>query len=699
MRQYSEISIRRSEIQSALTGDMQALVNLVTLPVEEFNQAAATFLLEQANLLIAEDPKNHCALTVKGFALSLAILGAEAGYDPQAALKCLETAASMGNPWALYLAGNIYRLGASGEIDFVKAAKCYRRALQILGDNEVVKSVFSDMHHNNNSTLSQMDANFDSYYEYCMCLGDISNARYGRAATLKKMLPLLYYDQDPALTLHRKLDYATRLSPLKSENIGQENDKDFLFAWAMLYAQAAKKALVSQEIDLLEEKINLANDCLDRLKYLKGDKPKILELEDAILMIVADVEQQNTDLDDPIAVVKTVNALLAVKIDTKKFFLLADFLMRLNTEEIFFNHKDKYRLIISLLSKVDMAERACCQGFDILLGQSICNLNNINVTNGINYQPAGVCVRVETVAELIGGPGCAKLITYTPDVEDVLLRQENAKRVLTDHFGSAQVSTFNRLLYNSYEDNFEGLDLLFLEEHLLAQFQQGIEAVQKRAEELQAAINGSKSKTFFPDDIKINHGNHGIIRKRLIARDKPAEGAAQHKRDLMVEALERAIAELEATMKVSTALYSQFAYYPHHLRVAKKLLEDCKLASKLGGVQSLVVKYLSEDDGKLHQYAFKMFFLRQLAQALNMGNIKTLETKPHEFLSKIRTFLNLECLVNNEAPAVHALAAAQVAGANAGGNNNNLPNNPALPPELVDQADASTDSMNTSFSH
>lgn len=695
MREYIDLPIRRSEFESALSGNMEALVHLVTLPAEGFNQATAAFLLAQANLLIAADPKNHCALTIKGFAISLAILGAEAGYNPKAALTCLEKAASMGNPWALYLAGNIYRLGAGSETNFVKAAKCYRRALQILGDNELVKGVFIDM----STTHNQRQGNYESYYEYCLYLDDVTNLLPYGSNTLKKIVSLLYYDQDPALTLDKKLDYAARLSALKSENIPKEKDKDFLFTWGMLYAQAAKQALVSQEIDQLEEKINLANDCLDRLKYLKGDKSRILGLEDVILMMVADIEQQNTDLDDPVAVVKAVNALLAVKIDTKKFFLLADFLMRLNTEEIFFNHKDKYRLIISLLSKVDIAERVSCHGFDIILGQSICNLNNINVTNGSNYQPVGVCVRFETAAELIGGPGCAKLIAYTPDVEDALLRQEKSQAALTEHFGAAQISTFDRILYNSYEDSFEGLDLQFLEGHLLAQFQRGIEAAEKTAEALQAAINASKSKTFFPDDIKINHGNHGIIRKRLMARDNPVEAAAQHKRDLMIEALDRAITELEATMKVSAALYSQFAYYPHHLRVAKKLLEDCKLTSMLGGVQSLVVKYLTEDDGKLHKYAFKMFFLRQLAQALNMGNIKTLETNPYEFLSKMRTFLNLQCIVNNEVPAQPALPAAQVAVVNAGGNNNNLPNNPAPAAEVVDQADVSADSVNPNFSH
>ncbi len=620
-----DVTIRRLDLQPILTGHLDALEQFILRPIETFNQATAAFILEHTALALLADPKNHCALTLDGFIRLIAKPANANKADLPAALRCFEQAANMGNPFALVCAADCYANAKGTEQNLIKAAKYYRRALQILGDHAKTKTDFDQM-------IKRFECPVEAYYQHHITTKQIS--KMSLFPNYWEYLCLLYYDQDPALTKELKVQYAKIICPLREDDVFKPSRyskspiaENFLVCGMIACWEA--DACPIEDVDMITTKLKFAVACVEQLEALGEQAVNQLILTDTIELTQARWMLATIDIDDPQNIFDIVEKLISIKTLDESSYLLAELLMRLNTQNIFVNHKDKYRLIIGLLSKVDEATKARHPEFNVLFKNAIASLQSIQTAADFSKPDDTIYLSFKQLINAVPGLRDNSKLLYSPRLEYELTNAEKARQLIVEKFGDYPIVTFEQLIYKSYNDCYEQLNLTYLHERLLKQFQ-------SRVLPKKAAIA----------EFVIDSGNAGLGRKRLIAFIDINQANTMHLRDLALKAVELAVAEFNITVN-SIGFYA--VAFKLQYRAAKQLQQQCIDQSDYKEILKLIVTYLTGRGG-LDKGWFKFALLQQLTEALNLGNIERLESEPGAFCKELCEILLGQCQHRVELP-------------------------------------------------
>jgi len=607
-----QITIRTVDLKQALASNLKALERIVTSNPKDFNTHTCEFILEQATLTAKYHPDNHCAITLQGF--STAKLGQQ--HSDAEALALLIQAAAMNNPWALFGAAMLYDTARGCKANPSMAAKFYRKALALSNNNEVIQQRFQKL-------LDKLDNNDNSYaevrYHYYIHMENIEQLKANKHSG--DCIYFLYCDPAPKLTTELKYQYAKQILQLKKIDIAKTTNHKYLFAWGMLFAIKGEHKLSKYATDKAEKYLNLANACLEQLEQIDHCRINYLLLREKILIILARHKQLSVNLDDAEQMAATVTELLAFTITPECYYLLADLIMRFNTQDIFINHKDKYRLIISLLSKVPAIDHQHCPLYDMLLTQAIANLNGSYSKLTLNTQNDILYLNFARLTDLICGPGSGMMVQYNPQIERQLLTRDDSSELLLAEFNTDNVMTFEQLIYKSYAPSEKGFDVAFCCNRLLEQFVNFIQQQLTPSEE---------------DEIKIDHGLCGIIRKREIAIQDPVAGQSQHVREMLKTAIERAINTFK-TQHNHNGFFSIASI--QCLKTANQLLTNCTNQSNIQEILGHIATFLLTDIGQFDNRAFKYHLLYNIANALNLGTLKQLKRNPNQFAQQLGEIL------------------------------------------------------------
>lgn len=611
-----EINIRRQDLQTILTGHLAELEQFLLKPSEIFNQATTTFILEQTSIALLANPKNHCAMTLAGFAKLFAKPAGSNTPDLAAALRYFEQAAELGNPHAIACAADCYANAKGTEQNLIKAAQYYRKALKMLGNHAKTKADFDLM-------VRRFQCPPEAWYHY-----NIANNTIDRlwAPNTWKNLCFLYFDQDPTLTRELKLQYKKLIWANREIDVFSRSSELYTVEGLLVCGMFACWEAEACHIDDNETicmKLQFAVQCVEHLEKLEEFAVNQLILTDTIELVQARWMLATLDLDEPQNVFDIVEKLVSIKTLGESHYLLADLLMRLNTENIFLNHKDKYRLIIGLLSRVDEETKLRAPAFALLLKNAIASLQSIQTAADFSTPDDTVYLSFKQVVQAVPGlPDHSKLL-YSPRLEYELTQSEKAQKHITDTFGKCPIVTFEQLIYKSYTDCYEQLNLNYLHERLLKQLQSRILPKKPAVEEL-----------------VIQSGNAGLGRKRQIAFTNIRVAIDMRLRDLVLKAIELALVEFNTAVN-GTGFYA--LAFKQHYKAAKQLQEKCIEQSDFKEILKMIVTFLTRGPGGLDKGWFKLALLQQLTQALNLGNIERLDNEPNAFCKDLCAILLEQC--------------------------------------------------------
>jgi len=629
-----ELTINKGQIRSALLGDLLNLEEIILNT--QLNAATCLVIHNEANHVMSGHQKSavrllkqglfnhdqvlsyHCSLTLLGMMKLNPLLGADNGYDLKEGLACIENAAKIGNPWAMYLAATCYRLETGCDLDAEKAVKYYLRAIRILQDkqriqNECVQLIAGGRDpqpfrlYLEHMVFAQNPARLVEYF------GD-------NKPLLKEFVAITYSNEDPLFTEELKSTYATVLCPLTV--VATENDSAFLFAWGMMNAELADRKLFRHEMNEFDTACQLATQCLERITRLNALPKLVTRLQNKLLRVSYHRIERTTDFTHPRKGAVGLLALQDVASDSVGFFLFAKLLLQYNTDDIFMNRKDKYRLILHYLSQVEIQDRDQCEGYFELLAVVIAHLIGIKPNEGATLLAETLMAKFDDIASVIMGypvhfPVQDDKILYTPSLEMQWLGLEANQAKLVAHFRTANLKSFEYILYSSYCDAKAELDIVFLMKKLLAKLRSQLELAAAPSAELEIIL-----------------GEHQLTRARAAERQQRELKTAQIPRALALRAIEKSAHEYEAAKKQHDyALMAWLKSWNDAKRCedAHEFFKACQSSSDDVSLMTAIVKHIKEEQGRLNPTSFKFFLIRNLSEALNFGNIRSLDTDAAQF--------------------------------------------------------------------
>lgn len=627
MQAVEEINLYHRDICEAFTGQIEALERILNTPVAEINQATAQFLINEATRHLNINPKNHNAITLMGFAKSILKPENANAPDHEAALGCYLQAAEMGNTAAMCCAAHCYAKAQGTAQDTLTAARYFRRALVAQPDNEAIKTAFTTM-------IRRYYCPPATLYEYYIALK--MNIDDKSLTTVRKQysqyLESLYKDEDPLLTKAIKVQYASIICPHLQDSsilVNAANQTIFIMGmftcWEIDICDPSKEEFITKKLQTI----------IGYHETLTANEPQntnvsALILRDSFELIQAKRLIADLDILNPQAVLEVVELLLSIETCSEPYYLLADLIMKLETDRIFLNHKDKYRLILGLLSKVHENIREQCINFDILLKQSIASLISIQTTYISNDTPdETVYLSFRNLLKLL--PDYNNLaIPYSPRLEYELLQSKKAQEQIQKQYGDRPIVTFESLLFKSYADCNEQLNLTYLHNRLLSIFK-------KRIIPPTPAVVEQKTEE---EALVIDSGNAGLGRKRGLMFKNLTVATEVHIHDLAFKVIEYALADFNIPAN-RAGLY--LASFTLQYQAAIKLLNTCKANYNYKEIISAIVDHLESRHRKLTQGTFKYALLQRLVEALNLGNIEKCDKEPDAFCTELCALLKLQC--------------------------------------------------------
>lgn len=740
-----EITINLQDLEDALVGDLDAFQRILIDNPATLNVATMTMMRERAEAVRQADANNSYALTILGYLRSNP--GFHNFHNGHSAVQWLEQAAAapMSNPWAMHGLANMHRAG-NYRNDKLEAAKLYRSAVRLLGPRVAIRSGIAKLISTCNTSLILAQCAMATHdveklrlagreikFEAIRVIYDDPDNTISLAVKdklLVKIIPMEGAFGDNSRGDHLKVlrlvaesharqserllldrDDVELLAPFVEPGPAVVVPQGGLFNGAQLFGGVAPVVPIvapkaAEPVDALQlgmQMLEFANVCLEHFKSIlltyRKDYPyhqvnvgyieeSIDVLYHLIHTINARVGAVHVDVSDPSQVADVVGDLMsAEKMDTEQYYLLADLILKLDSEAYFINHKDKYRLMISLLGRVAEPMREKCDAYEIILWQAMANIRS-ELTTFAGERPAFNCVRFETLVNLIAGPGSAKLITYSRSTENSLLGTPKATEILKKHFDNSNVPTFSfeKLLCSSYEEAI-AVDLLETEAKAKAAEAEvakaaaktvkkeeveaaATEAVKKAAEAkaAQAKVNATEVKAPLdivyletqllnnflesvkfvaakgallssgkadPDMLVLDHKGMGAGMKRGVMLAKkgrkenvfvpmdPQQARESHRRDMFVKCIDRARDQYKIEYKLTK------------VPEADQLRESCHAGMTANERLLLILDYLEKSSGKFYKGSFKLYLLRNLAAALNWGNVKLIESDPWAFTKQL----------------------------------------------------------------
>lgn len=629
-----DLVIPKAEIRIALSGDLVALENI--LLNSQFNAATCLYIYTEAahavsgykaaavKLLSRGQFNNeavrfyHSSLTLLGQMKMNPLLGSDNGYDQKAGLACIEEAAKAGNPWAQYLAANCYRVGTACAIDKEKAQRYYLRAVRILHDKQRIQDECVQLIANGRALQP-----FRHYLEHMVFAQNpagLAGLHVGNSALLKEFVCITYSNESSIYTEDLKLTYATALCPLV--DVDAENNGSFLFAWGMMNAELADRKLIRKEMIEFETAYQFARNCLERMTQINSQPNQVAILGKKLLRVSYNIIEQTTDFTHPKKGALGLIELQKIASDAVGLFLFAKLLLQYNTDDIFMNRKDKFRIILHYLSKIEVQDRNQCEGYNDFLLMTIAQLIGVQTSNCATVLMDILIVKFDAIASVILGhpvlfPIQDGRILYTPAMETKLVELEANHAKLVARFTTANLKSFEYFMYKSYCDHKAELDVVFL--------------INKLKTKLRAQLELAAAPS---DDLEIILGDHQLVRAREFGRQQRELKTAQTPCALALRAIEKAVPDYEGAKK--THDYQLMAWIKSKNDAkrsddAKQFFNACKLLYNEVDLMSTIVKHITEEQGRFNPESFKTFLLRNLAEALNFGNIRLLDTDPAQF--------------------------------------------------------------------
>ncbi len=599
---------RIGDIESVLSRDFRKLDAMIC-EQKIWTQAFTLLVLREARKSLYENNNNDFAFTLLGYAKSHECLAGHQEYDIQGAKECFEKAAMLGNPRAMYCLAHRHIAGSGVEKDLIMAAKYSQDALKILSGNSALRQVITGIMANKNCPADVL-----SSCKMALLNDDIEIQKPEWKPITEITMPQTEWNV--ILSVGERQNLLRLISPRSASGLSEIKNTDFLNELYIFYSSQADASDESDD-QAFESNLHLAKKCLQLL-----GKSKLLH--DSIALIEIRRELQNVQLDDLQNVAKLVNQLLCITNDNEVYYLLAELLMKLDTETIFINHKDKFRLIISLLSKVDDHTRVKCLDYDLILLQTLESLYSIQASFRINFTNTTKYIPFQQIVRVVYGPDYNNNVPYSPNFENSLLHIEANEQKLLEHFGTTEIESFEKQIYKSYADFFEQLNIEYLQQRLLSVFKERI--VPKKTN---------------PDELTIDHGNYGIARKRNLIETNINSARVVRLHTLAMKAIELALIEFKAPRKI--VLLHNKTYRNKQIVVANKLLDKCKGQGDFKNILMEIVTFLQSNAGDFGKYSFKLPLLRYLCEALNIGNIETLDTKPEKLCNDLCDILLLQC--------------------------------------------------------
>ncbi len=614
-----EMTIERATIQSASVGNINLLENIIL--TSQLNQATCVFIHEHAKQIAEHNAKQaqrllaqgyhgtsviesyHSSLTLLGFVKTKALLEKENGFDQTAGLTCLEQAAQAGNPWAMYLAGNCYRDGVGCEVDKPKAQNYYLCAYRRLQTKKVVEDALVN-------ALSGGGAKYyvQAYLEHMLCSQNPSRLASDYADNtnqLKRFVIFTVMSDDPFFTPELKYQCCVQLFH-QPFNLEKEQSVDFVLAWGILYAQEAQRMLPQKEMDKYEMALHNSKLCLKQLNKLGAGDDIIKRLETLIHRTTYKEVELCTDFKNPRQAAASVIRLLAHVKDPVGAFSLAKAIGEINTDDIFINRVNKFRVMLVLLSQVELEDRNQCEGYDEILAKVARHL--------LPGKEGFLFVKFDLLASVIMGrhvslDAMVGKIGYQPMLEYDLFKDPQIEEKLHSHFGTVNVKSFQGLFLESYEDCVNELDLEYLKNHLMVKFISHMEL---------AASPSSEQE--------IDHGDHGAIKFQGVDKKQDQLG-------LIKIAIKKAVTDFGGVNKHNNAV-AVYLFSDNKSKrnaAANHFLAESDLCFTLYDLSNTVVKHLKEAKGRFDPLSFKTILLRYLSEALNLGNIKEIDVDAQRF--------------------------------------------------------------------